>query len=110
MHHCLFILFLILSISPKVWAGSTVLPPVQVQAAGNSQDVAPGIADTHISLSNYQNTSETLPEILMGQAGVHLTRFGGLDQSTSLSIRGSEAAEVVITLDGIPLNSAQRDT
>jgi len=49
---------------------------------------------------------ETLPAVLDQQAGVRVTRLGGPAAYSTLSIRGSSGDQVLIVLDGIPLNAA----
>lgn len=58
---------------------------------------------------DYENTTElntSLSESLNRQSGVHLQKYGGLEASTAVSIRGSNGQDVQIFLDGIPLDSA----
>lgn len=50
---------------------------------------------------------QTLPELLEQSAGVYVRRYGGLDDFSSLSLRGSSAGQVQIYLDDIPLMTAQ---
>jgi len=47
-----------------------------------------------------------LPEVLDAQPGLRVTRLGGLGSFSLLSIRGSTAEQVQVTLDGVPLNTA----
>jgi iron complex outermembrane receptor protein len=47
-----------------------------------------------------------LPQILEQASGVDIRRYGGLGAFSSLSIRGSTAAQVLIFLDGVALNQA----
>lgn len=61
---------------------------------------------TNISSKDYQNRIVEVSEILSEQAGIHLTRYGGLKDATSISIRGSGSEDILILYDGIPLNSA----
>jgi len=49
----------------------------------------------------------TLSELLEESAGVHVKRYGGLDDFSVLSLRGSTAGQVEIYLDDIPLTAAQ---
>jgi len=51
--------------------------------------------------------AQTLPELLEESAGVHVRRYGGLDDFSSLSLRGSSSGQVQIYLDDIPLMTAQ---
>lgn len=46
-------------------------------------------------------------ELLEESPGVQIRRFGGEGQPAEISIRGSTSSQVVVQLDGVPLNSAQ---
>jgi len=46
-------------------------------------------------------------DLLSRTPGVQVRRFGGEGQPAEISIRGSTPAQVVVQLDGVPLNSAQ---
>lgn len=63
---------------------------------------------TTISPTRYEGRTVSVPEVLSEQAGIHITRYGGLEDATSVSIRGGGADEVTVLLDGIPLNSSER--
>lgn len=49
----------------------------------------------------------TLSDLLQESAGVNVKRYGGLDDFSALSLRGSSAGQVQIYLDDIPLMTAQ---
>jgi len=99
-----FLVFLLFfSISPA-WAEEVMLlPDVVVEGGGSKEDAA---TKSQIKGRDYHERFVTVTEVLKHEPGIHLTRFGGLEESSSLSIRGSNADEVMVTLDGIPLNSA----
>jgi outer membrane receptor protein involved in Fe transport len=69
--------------APRDAAGATVLDRAAIEASG----------------------SRDLGEVLQGEAGVTVTRRGGPGSPAHLSIRGSSADEVLVLLDGVPLNS-----
>lgn len=48
----------------------------------------------------------TLSEILDEVAGVRVRRLGGLEAYSTVSIRGSTAAQVLVLRDGVPVNGA----
>ena len=48
----------------------------------------------------------SLAEILDRATGVNIKRYGGLGSFSTLSIRGSTAEQVLVFLDGVPLNHA----
>ncbi len=52
----------------------------------------------------------SVADLLEQQAGVHLRSRGGLGSFTSVSIRGSEEAEVAVLVDGVPLSRAASGT
>ena len=47
-----------------------------------------------------------LPDLLQQASGVDIRRYGGLGAFSSLSIRGSTSEQVLVFLDGVPLNQA----
>jgi len=49
----------------------------------------------------------SLADVLEREAGVRVRRFGGLGSYSTLSIRGTNANQVKIYIDGIPLENAQ---
>src|SRR5262249_22977586 len=50
--------------------------------------------------------AQTLDEILEKEAGLSVHRYGGMGSYSTLSIRGSNANQVNVYIDGIPLNNA----
>ncbi len=54
--------------------------------------------------------AQTITEVLERAAGIHLSSYGGLDDFSAISIRGSTSDQVLIYLDGVLLNSAQGQT
>jgi vitamin B12 transporter len=61
------------------------------------------ITAEEIALSGARN----LTDVLRGSVGLHITDSGTPGSKASVSIRGSEAGQVLVLLDGIRLNSAQ---
>lgn len=55
---------------------------------------------------DFDDAAQTLPEVLDQQAGVRVTKMGGPSAFSTLSIRGSNSDQVLVVLDGIPLNSS----
>ncbi len=51
--------------------------------------------------------AQSLNEVLIDAVGVNVVDRGTAGSQSSLSIRGSEAAQVLVLLDGVRLNSAQ---
>ncbi|HLD45410.1 MAG TPA: TonB-dependent receptor, partial [bacterium] len=62
-----------------------------------------------ISLKATIPKTESAADVVSQVAGVHIKRFGGLEDATSISIRGSTNAEVNVFLDGVPLDTASAD-
>lgn len=60
-----------------------------------------------IDAEKFKGRYTSLTDILEREAGVRVRRFGGLGSYSTLSIRGSNANQVRIYIDGVPLNNAQ---
>ena len=60
-----------------------------------------------VDRSQLQDALSDLPEVLDHQPGLDVTRLGGLLSFSLLSIRGSTADQVLVFVDGIPLNAAE---
>ena len=63
---------------------------------------------TVIKPDAYQGEYQTTAELLQKTVGVRIINQGGLGQVQTISIRGSSPEQVIVLLDGIRLNSAQR--
>jgi iron complex outermembrane receptor protein len=59
-----------------------------------------------IDPSELLDQSLTLPEALQGLPGISIRSFGGLGQLSSISIRSPGSENVLVLLDGVPLNPA----
>jgi len=62
-----------------------------------------------ISAEEWIGTPKTLADVIAEQTGVQTRRFGGIGSFQTVSIRGVEGSEVLVLIDGIPLNSAMGD-
>ena len=71
----------------------------------SSQDWTP--ASTVIPRSRLEQTGVDTARVLDEEAGLRVTRLGGLGAFSRLSIRGSTADQVRLFVDGIPLSSAE---
>jgi outer membrane cobalamin receptor len=61
-----------------------------------------------ITKEEIRNTPDrTIPEIIQRAAGVLITNYGPIGSLTSANIRGSEAGQVLIMIDGRRVNDAQ---
>jgi len=77
--------------------------------------VSPGMSPEDVSAftsviypEKYQGEFQTTAELLERTVGVRVIDFGGLGQHQAISIRGSSPEQIVVLLDGVRLNSAQR--
>src|SRR5438093_12406310 len=66
----------------------------------------PGFAAVY-RLDETPSPTETAAEILAQAVGVHVRQFGGLNAYSAVSVRGSDATQVAVYLDGVPLHQAQ---
>lgn len=88
------------------WAKSTPRIDIQVKEkkepsldiTSHAQVIRPG---------EMPGVADTVPKLLERAAGVHIRRYGGMDDFAQVSIRGSTTDQVLIYLDGILLNTAQ---
>lgn len=59
-----------------------------------------------IKPSEWLGTNKTVADVVAEQTGVQTRRYGGTGSFQTVSIRGVQGSEVLVLLDGIPLNSA----
>jgi len=81
------------------------IPEVVVHSRRAAEDET--IPTSVISRKDVTDAVAGLPEMLDEQPGLRTSRLGGLESYSTVSIRGSSADQVLVTLDGIPLNSAE---
>lgn len=101
------IFFVVLSLSKIIFADDSYQAP-EIQVLGEEDQTSQESAGsyTKINTKDYEERVVSLAEVLQEQAGIHVTRYGGLENLTSISIRGSYSDEVLVIYDGIPLNSS----
>ncbi len=63
-------------------------------------------AGTVLLREDFDDAAEKLPEVLDKQAGVRVTQMGGPGSFSTLAIRGSTSDQVLVIVDGIPINAA----
>ncbi|MEC8025845.1 MAG: TonB-dependent receptor plug domain-containing protein, partial [Myxococcota bacterium] len=81
------------------------VPTVRVEGHRHvDDDAAPR---TVITREQMADSMADLPEILEQSPGLRTTRLGGLGSYSTVSIRGSTSEQVLIFVDGIPLNSGE---
>lgn len=71
-------------------------------------EVLPADQSTSVEVIQLDETTAgtTLAEILDEVAGVRVRRLGGLEAYSTVSIRGSTAAQVLVLRDGVPVSGA----
>ena len=67
----------------------------------------PSAFATTIDLDEYQGEHRSLEDVLSQVVGVQIRRFGGPGERSEISIRGFAPSQVVVTLDGVRLNSVR---
>lgn len=53
-----------------------------------------------------RSQASSLQDLLRGRAGINLANSGGLGKQTSLFLRGTNAAHVLVLVDGVKINTA----
>ena len=81
------------------------LEAITVEAARPDWEskLSPGTV-TVIRPDDYQGEQKTLPELLKQVPGVHVREVNGKGQYTTVSVRGSTAAQVGVFVDGVLFN------
>ena len=72
---------------------------------GEGEAHTAGFVET-IEVGQEQRAGADLPGLLDRALGLEVRRYGGLGSSASVSIRGSTAEQVLVFLDGVPMNQA----
>ncbi|MEO7997900.1 MAG: TonB-dependent receptor [Gemmatimonadaceae bacterium] len=80
-----------------------LLSDVQVRAARDTVAMNATVIDR---IAIEQSGRRDLGELLQTAPGVVVTQAGGPGQTSHVSIRGSSANQVLVLVDGVPLNSA----
>jgi len=81
----------------------TVVRSVRIREARDDPSAFASVVETDA----YKGHFRTLPDLISQQPGVHLRQYGGLGQLSTMSIRGSSSEQVLVLLDGIPLNTGE---
>jgi vitamin B12 transporter len=66
----------------------------------------PSAFATRIDPEDFEGEQKSLEDLLAESPGVQIRRFGGAGERSEISIRGFASSQVVVALDGVPLNSA----
>ncbi|WP_425474363.1 TonB-dependent receptor [Sporomusa termitida] len=89
----------------KPWQKEYALEAVTVEAPRPDWEskLSPGTV-TVIEPDKYKGEQKTLPELLKDVPGVHIREVMGKGQYTTVSVRGSTAAQVGVFVDGVLVN------
>lgn len=82
----------------------TVVVGAPVAAQTPREDVAASCSV--VTQDRTPRAGETVPQLLSEQSGVSVTRLGGMGSTATVSLRGSTSNQVLVYLDGVPLNTA----
>ncbi len=82
------------------------LEEVEVRLPRPQPAAGPTSSATVIEAQRYIAESKSIAEIVATAPGVAVQDYGGLGHLATVSIRGSSADQVVVLLDGMPLNTA----
>lgn len=108
-------LLLLLSVASAAWAQTTpptVLPEVVVTATRVSTPALQAPAFTTLITAQQIRSSPaaTLPELLRTVGGLLVASSGPEGALSTVSLRGSTSSQVLVLLDGVPLNSSRDGT
>jgi len=88
------------------------LAPIVVTASREAEPA--GVALANITVITREDIAAKQPrsvlDLLRGQAGVDVTRTGGLGSATSVFVRGAESDQVLVLVDGVRASSATAGT
>ncbi len=82
------------------------LDEVEVRTRRAEVSADPTAAATVVEASRFAGEAKGVAELVSTAPGVAVHDYGGLGQLSTVSIRGSTSDDVVVLLDGLPLNSA----
>ncbi|HET7831708.1 MAG TPA: TonB-dependent receptor [Gallionella sp.] len=93
-------------------ATNDTLDEIVVTATRTSQPLTQLLSSTSVITRQDIQTSQAIdvPSLLRNLAGVELSQTGGFGKTTSLFLRGSNAPQVLVLLDGMPINTATTGT
>lgn len=83
-----------------------VLPEVVVRLPRRETTADPTSSATLVPAQRYAGEAKQVAELVATAPGVAVHDAGGLGQLATVSIRGSTADDVLVLLDGLPLNTA----
>ena len=103
----------LIAAAPTISPSPTPLPIAHVVTSDRSDESLLHVARTTYVITKddiVRNGYLTVADALASVPGVSLQRYGGFGSLSSVSIRGSSSAEVLIMLDGMPVAGAQIDS
>ncbi|MDD4887815.1 MAG: TonB-dependent receptor plug domain-containing protein, partial [Thiomonas sp.] len=88
-------------------ADATTLPPVVVSATGYPQPLSNALPSVSVITREQieQSGAQNLTTLLQQVAGVQVTSNGGPGQSGNVFLRGFGGPDVLVLLDGVPMNA-----
>jgi outer membrane receptor for ferrienterochelin and colicins len=114
-----FLMLIVLSLTavmpnlvPSVWAQEHVdyeLQPIVVTATRTPQPLWESTANVFVLTGEeiQGSTARHLGDALGTIPGISIGEYGGLGQNVALSMRGSTAGQVLVLVDGVPVNDLQ---
>ncbi|NNM64835.1 MAG: TonB-dependent receptor [Burkholderiales bacterium] len=104
---CALSLWAVHAAQAQTSASVTALPPVVVSASGYPQSLSNALPSvsviTHEQIE--ESGAQNLTTLLQQAAGVQVTSNGGPGQSGNLYVRGFGGTDVLVLLDGVPINA-----
>ncbi len=82
------------------------LEEIEVRLPRPEPAAGPTAAATVVEAERYAGEAKSVGELLGTAPGVAVQQYGGLGKLATASIRGSSSDQVVVLLDGMPLNTA----
>ncbi len=84
----------------------TAQKPDKIVRTGDVNQEEIPVFSSVIQRESYEGRMESLSEAVEKEAGVQVRQSGGLGSFSTMSLRGASADQVMIFMDGIPLNDA----
>ena len=84
----------------------TAQKPDKIVRTGDVNQEEIPVFSSVIQRESYEGRMESLSEVVEKEAGVQVRQSGGLGSFSTMSLRGASADQVMIFMDGIPLNDA----
>lgn len=94
--------------SPTLLNATTIatLAPMTVSADSHHRQLAATQSLAIIKPAAWEGTGKNIADVIAELPGVQTRRYGGTGSFQTVSIRGIQGSNVLVLLDGIPLNSA----